>query len=88
MNKAEEFVEAYLKKSKFDDDIIEYSIILDMMDEYAQQVSKKNDFEKWIKELIELDSNLSFLTDGYQTGEIFEWHDWWINSVTTSIVDI
>ena len=45
MNKAEEFVEAYLKKSKFDDEIIEYAIILDMMDEYAQQVSIK--FHKW-----------------------------------------
>ncbi len=44
----------------------------------------KMKFEIWIKEVIKYDPIQSFLLDGYQTGEIFEWHEWWMQGLTPS----
>ena len=37
MNKAEAFVKQYLEEKGWDDEIIEYVMILDIVEQYAQQ---------------------------------------------------
>ena len=82
MNKAE-FLQKYTPGNYTDEEFPDLARDFKRdLDDYVQQVSRENDFKKWIKELIELNSNLKFLIDGYQTGEIFEWHDWWFKGLT------
>ena len=47
-----------------------------------ETVVKRMEFENWVREVVEIDNRLSFLIDGYQTGEIFEWHKWWLEGLT------
>ena len=39
-------------------------------------------FKEWIEKVIEFDDNQKFLIDGYHTGEIFEWHEWYEEGLT------
>ena len=47
-----------------------------------ETIVKRMEFENWVREVVEIDNRLSFLIDGYQTGEIFEWHKWWLEGLT------
>ena len=47
-----------------------------------ETIVMRMEFENWVREVVEIDNRLSFLIDGYQTGEIFEWHKWWLEGLT------
>ena len=56
------------------------------IDNYAEAYHKseidKMSFEPWIKEVVETDDTFSFMLDGYQTGEIIEWAQWFVEGYT------
>lgn len=48
----------------------------------VQQNVRHLPFEQWMKEVVKIEPNCGFMLDGYQTGEIFEWHEWWYRGLT------
>lgn len=42
----------------------------------------KISFKDWVEQLVEVDSKYSFLLEGYQTGEIFDMHEYYIKGIS------
>jgi len=48
----------------------------------GKHYNQKLDFKNWIEEIAKEDNHFEFLLNGYQTGEIFEWHNWWTRGLS------
>lgn len=51
-------------------------------DQEHQRKLKERTFKCWIEEVINIDGAFAFMLDGYQTGEIIEWVDWFMEGIT------
>ena len=45
-------------------------------------MSERIPFREWMEKVVKIEGKLSFMLEGYQTGEIFEWHEWWYEGLS------